>query len=300
MSNTYKDLTETQFPDQIDELTRMSDLSSSDIPAVNEYYSYYNAGNLTAAAELLANNPSLMSKLFNAAKFNVLHDALIAMQRYYKMDIHTFIEKTRGTLEKEVEQFTVMGDYDPNTTYHLFNVVTFDGGSYICKQPELTGVAPTFEKTDANWGLLAARGPQGLQGASGTGLSWRGMYSAETDYYADDCVTDGFCLFAALKDSKGKDLDDTEYWSRAIAAGSTHTPVELVLPHGSWSGNKLTVGVSTVRENSTIIVSASDKSAQDYHTCGVQAVEQANGSMIFSCETVPTMDLFANIIIFNN
>ena len=214
MSKTYTDLTETQFPDQIDELSRMSDLSSRDIPTVNEYYAYYNAGNLTAAAELLINNPSLMSKLFNAAKFNILRDAIVALQRYYKSDVQAFIDKTRGTLEEEVAQFTPMGDYDPKKTYRQFNVVLFDGCSYICKQPKLTGIAPTPEATDENWGLLAARG---VQGASGVGLSWRGAYSSEIDYYVDDCVTDGVSMYVALKNSRGKGLYDTEYWSKTIS-----------------------------------------------------------------------------------
>lgn len=297
MSKTYTDLTETQFPDQIDELSRMSDLSSSDIPAVNEYYAYYNAGNLTAAAEMLANNPSLLSKLFNAAKFNVLRDALIALQRYYKMDVQTFIEKTRGTLEKEVEQFTPKGNYDPETTYLQFNVVYFDGCSYICRQPELTGIAPTPEKTDENWGLLAARG---IQGVSGTGLSWRGVYSVETEYYADDCVTDGLCLFVAIKDSQGKDLYDTEYWNKTISVGNTHTPIKLLLPHSAWSNGILTSNVQSIRADSTIVVSAADESASGYHLNGVKAIEQSDGFITFSCQIVPTTDLYANIIIFNN
>lgn len=296
MSKTYTDLTETQFPDQIDELTRMSDLSSSDIPAVNEYYAYYNAGNLTAAAELLANNPSLMSKLFNAAKFNVLHDALIALQRYYKMDVQTFIEKTRGTLEKEVEQFTPMGEYDPEATYVQFNVVYYNGCSYICKQSELTGVPPTPEVTDENWGLLAARGEQGV---SGTGLSWRGTYSAETDYYVDDCVTDGISLFVALKDSKGKDLYDVEYWCKSISTGNTHDTVKVLLPSEAWSENSLTVPVAYVRANSTVVVSASDESQSAYYRNGVKAESQSDGYLTFSCKVVPTADLYANVIIFN-
>lgn len=219
MSKTYTDLTETQFPDQIDELSRMSDLSYSDIPVVSEYYRYYNAGNLTAAAELLANNPSLLGKLFNAAKFNILRDALIALQRYYKSDVQAFIEATRGTLEEEVEQFTPMGDYDHAVTYRRFNVVLYDGCSYLCKKDTLTGVAPTAGETDDNWGLLALRG---IQGASGTGLSWRGAYNEETNYYIDDCVTDGVTMYAALQNSIGIPLSNRTYWEPTISVVNTY------------------------------------------------------------------------------
>ena len=103
MSTTYTDLTETQFPDKVDDLSRMSDLTTSDLTLVNQYYTYYNAGNLAAAAQLLIDNPTLTNKIFNAAKFNILRDALIALQRYYKSDVQTYIDSTRDSLQGEID-----------------------------------------------------------------------------------------------------------------------------------------------------------------------------------------------------
>jgi len=86
MSNTYPDLTGTSFPESIDVMTRMSDLEIEDwqlIYGTNGYYYHYNQGNLNAARMLLETNPSLLSKIFNAEKFNRLHDCIVAVQRYF-------------------------------------------------------------------------------------------------------------------------------------------------------------------------------------------------------------------------
>lgn len=57
MSETYQDLPETVFPDEVDTSIRMSDLASGDLSAVNQYYTLYNAGDLSGAAAVLAANP---------------------------------------------------------------------------------------------------------------------------------------------------------------------------------------------------------------------------------------------------
>lgn len=212
MSTTYTDLTETQFPDKVDDLSRMSDLTVSDVALVNQYYTYYNAGNLAAAAQLLIDNPTLMNKIFNAAKFNILRDALIALQRYYKSDVQTYIDSTRESLQGEINTFVPMGTYSSSTSYVKNNIVTYSGNGYICKQ-SCKGKTPGTTAGADYWQLIASKGDKG---DSGTGLTFRGTYSSTTAYTKDDSVTDGHAIWAALKASTGQTLVEGEYWTKAI------------------------------------------------------------------------------------
>lgn len=54
--------------------------------------------------------------------------------------------------------------YNPNTTYHKNNVVSYNGSSFIAKQTT-TGNTPIGDANDPYWGLLAQRGVDG-QGAA--------------------------------------------------------------------------------------------------------------------------------------
>lgn len=154
MSTTYPALTETNFPDSIDTMSRMSDLNASDVAAVAQYYSYYNAGNMTAAAQVITDN-ALDNKIFNAEKFNKLIDALVAMQRFFKSDAYAY-----------------KGAYNSSESYLVGNIV-FDseyGCAYIC-QKACKGVRPTQNASSENWGLIALRGATGPQGEPGTGAN---------------------------------------------------------------------------------------------------------------------------------
>ena len=82
MSITYPELSGTNFPNSIDNPSRMSDLDLTDITLVAQYYALFNAGNLSAAKQFLLDNPQLEPKIFNAVKINKLTDGIIAIQRY--------------------------------------------------------------------------------------------------------------------------------------------------------------------------------------------------------------------------
>ena len=43
------------------------------------------------------------------------------------------------------------GEYDASVTYRYLDYVSYQGGAYLLKRAELTGVAPTANKTDDNW-----------------------------------------------------------------------------------------------------------------------------------------------------
>lgn len=91
----YDDLSHTVFPKYTDDTNNhpyMSDVSGSLRTYVNQYMSYYAAGNLTQCNELLTEHPELINCLFNADKYNWMRDAIVQVQRYYKQDMQQFVQ----------------------------------------------------------------------------------------------------------------------------------------------------------------------------------------------------------------
>lgn len=318
MSTTYTDLTETQFPDQVDNLSRMSDLTASDLTLVNQYYAYYNAGNLASAAQLLTDNPSLINKLFNAAKFNILRDALIALQRFYLSDVQTYIDSTRSALQDEIDTFVPCGEYNAATAYEKNNIVTKDGNGYICSQ-DCTGKTPGTTGGANYWELIVSKGEKG---DSGTGLTFRGTYSSTTAYTKDDAVTDGHAIWAALQASTGQSLVEGEYWTKAIdidvsfaahnVAADAHEnrfqqvqqqiddivePVSGTLTVDKWADNTQIISISGVAADNIVLVSPAPASHDAYAKAGIYCSAQSENSLTFICKSVPTEALTVNVVI---
>ena len=72
----------TNFPVGEDTFPRMSDVSVTLLPLVLQYNNYYQNGQLALAQQLLVTNPELNACLHNAEKWNMIRDAIIAMQRF--------------------------------------------------------------------------------------------------------------------------------------------------------------------------------------------------------------------------
>ncbi len=93
----------------------------------------------------------------------------------------------------------------------------------------------------------------------------------------------------------------------AAAAGHTHTAAQVgaavcsaaaaaLTPEG-WSALAQTVSVSGVTADDNVIISPSPADIGNWAKCGVYASAQATGSITFSCTTVPTAALTAQIMI---
>jgi len=216
MSTTYPTLTETNFPDEVDSFTRMSDVTYADTPLINQFQEYILAGNTSAANQILIDNPTLKNKIMNASNMNKILDALSAIQQFFKNNVQTYIDDKSDVIQEQIDNFTDKGDYSGATIYIANNIVSYNGEGYICKQ-ESTGNLPT------NTSYFTKIASRGIQGASGTGLTWRGNYSAATSYYTDDCVTDGSKIWVAKQNSTGQSLVEGAYWTVAISIETSIT-----------------------------------------------------------------------------
>ncbi len=208
MSATYPSYTETNFPDAIDTMTRMSDLSSEYRVLASQYYTYKDVGNDAAAAQLLLDNPILNTMIINAQKINKFIDATLALENWYNDDIKPFFENRFGN----------KGEYDSGTTYLQGNVISYNGEGFICRVASSVGVSPTAHTNTTNWAIIAQ---QGIQGESGIGLSPRGEWNGTTQYYVDDFVVHNDAWWEALSNNLNSEPTDVNSnWYKILDAAS--------------------------------------------------------------------------------
>ncbi len=72
----------------------------------------------------------------------------------------------------------------------------------------------------------------------------------------------------------------------------------VVLSTTNWTDNSQTVSVDGVTIDGTIIVSPAPNSHSEYANSGVMCTEQQEGSLVFTCDTIPTNDLTVNLLIY--
>ena len=87
-----KDLN-TTFPNEIDNIDKMQDLTISTKKKADKYYELINANNITGANEYLAKNENadLRLSVFNAEKFNNLRDMILAVQVFFKYEVGVYL-----------------------------------------------------------------------------------------------------------------------------------------------------------------------------------------------------------------
>lgn len=75
------------------------------------------------------------------------------------------------------------------------------------------------------------------------------------------------------------------------------TSTTVTLPSASWSGNAQTVGVAGVTANNIVWVSPAPASFTAYADSLVRATAQGAGTLTFTCDGTPSVDITVNVVI---
>ena len=79
---------------------------------------------------------------------------------------------------------------------------------------------------------------------------------------------------------------------------STVKSVTVTLTTSGWNSNSQTVSASIVSANNIVIVSPVPEDQDTYSKCGIKCSAQSNGSLTFTCKTLPTTDIHINVVAF--
>ena len=78
-----------------------------------------------------------------------------------------------------------------------------------------------------------------------------------------------------------------------------HKTATALLSSDKWTNKQQTVSVAGVDDRTTLIVAAAPENYEAYAKAGVYCSAQAAGSLTFTCKSVPTTDLNANVMILS-
>lgn len=122
-------------------------------------------------------------------------------------------ENIRQTNEQDrinrYNNFAYLGEYDNTITYQPYNIISWQGSSYMCVQPSI-GNLPL----DNNyWKLLSRKGDKGAT------LTPKGVYNNTTLYEVNDLVTYDLGVYYCIQQSVGNDPTNTDYWALFLAGG---------------------------------------------------------------------------------
>jgi len=186
MSATYPQYPNASFPDSICSADNMSDVTLAMKPYVDQYYTYWNAGNFTAANALLETYPVLKTMKLDANKFNILLDEIKASQKFYKDDVQTYIQ----------ELIHNRGAWVDTTQYVKYDYVSYElegvTGTYEC----ISDVTVPIGTVPTNVTYWVSRAIQGEKGDAGLGLSFAGVWNDTITYTVDQSVSHNNAIWA--------------------------------------------------------------------------------------------------------
>ena len=192
---------------------------------------------------------------------------LITDPDYLQSIIDTY-ESTTDALESVLSQLVPKGEYDPEVAYAPYNIVAYEGMSYIAKKPS-TGVLPTDTE---HWDLLvsnAVPGPQGPQGKLGKGPARIVVGTSLAGWTASDCdlLCDGESDQQEINAAIQQVLEESSTGGQVLLLDGTYNISERI----TISPGKKTLILSGSGPNCTRIVSTVPKQNQGSYNKGSQA-----------------------------
>lgn len=186
----------------------------------------------------------------------------------YLEEIQNAYITAKDNLDDLMAQFSPKGEYDPEVAYVPYNIVAYEGMSYIAKKPS-TGVLPTDTE---HWALLvsnAVPGPQGPQGKLGKGPARIVVGTSLAGWTASDCdlLCDGESDQQEINAAIQQVLEESSTGGQVLLLDGTYNISERI----TISPGKKTLILSGSGPNCTRIVSTVPKQNQGSYNKGSQA-----------------------------
>lgn len=96
---------------------------------------------------------------------------------------------------------------------------------------------------------------------------------------------------------KTGNLEDKSVTAEKLAADAKSKGVAVTLASGGWSSKQQTVNVDGVTADNNVIVAAAPESRTAWNDAEIYCSAQGAGTLTFSCGTVPSANVTANVVI---
>lgn len=146
-NDLYNDLPLTSFPQNIDSFTTWLNVTAQDGPLIQQYITAMNAGNQAQANQILSQISSGSQKIIKATDLNKLTQAILAVERFYSVDIKPYVQDKQEEWLNIINQFTYIGAWSNGTAYVQNNIVSYIVSGvtllFIATSNPPTGTVPT-------------------------------------------------------------------------------------------------------------------------------------------------------------
>lgn len=237
MSLLYPDLSFSTFPNTIDIINLMQNMSGADYIKVNSYQNYIKNGDYVNAQITFNTITNGNLKIFSAQKYNQLRDSVLSMERFYKTDIIPYVSGLQSDWLNTINLFRYIGVYSPIVKYYKNNMISFTINSgiinvYIAIKDVPTGTSPS---NTVYWRVITA---QGVQGVSGVGMSWLGDWDSSTTYTVQDAVVYGNIIWGCIQTNFNQvPFVGSLYWQNLMSIAPTQYPVQETAPSSPATGD---------------------------------------------------------------
>ena len=249
----YSDLTHSTYPQQEDKLIVFRDPNPEEIPLINQYNAFMAQGQVASAVELLRINPSLMDCIINADKLLALHHSILSVERFFydnvlekifrignqKGDWNELMSSDAEDEAYHLNKYDVVRyPVDGISQYFLVignDIETGDIPLENLDNEKYLQVSMKGDKGDAGYtpikdvdyfdgytpvkgvdyfdGYTPVKNVDYFDGQSGLGLTPRGAWATNTEYWQYDMVSHNGYMYYCLEDNINTEpTDDSEIW----------------------------------------------------------------------------------------
>lgn len=216
------------MPNRVIEL--MDDMHLSSQATFMDYYTAMQNNNISNAANILKNNPSVANQIMNADNINILLNETYRRELTPKIDIDYFLEGLLSVYQKMIDYTRVMGEWDANTQYNVHNLVYYNEKAYYV-YPNTTppiGTPPTDTQYWKEYDI------KGVQGYGGINLNFKFNWDNTQSYKVGDVVIFQNKMWYAVADNTNYEPNLNHYPWVVISMPKLpdKTPIQRAIPNG--------------------------------------------------------------------
>ena len=196
-----------------------------------DYYYDMLSNNISAANNILINNPSLANQIMNSQNVNRLIKGINERELEPKEDIDYYLDDLLSQFQEMINNTRIMGQFDNTLQYYPHNFVYYQGkGYYAFSQPPI-GTLPTNTQYWVPYNI------RGLQGYGGINLNLRFNWNASLDYKVGDIVVYKNKLWYALADNTNftPNLNHYPWVIISMPQMPNRTPIQKAMPQSGYS-----------------------------------------------------------------
>lgn len=147
MSNTYKDLIHTNFPESLDVFLEKENILSTDSALLEQYEEAIRVGNFASANEIFLQIADGNKKILTSNTMLRWRDGLLALERYFNDNVLSYLQGKQSEWDSIVPELRYIGIFSEGLQYNRYNIVWFkdnvDWNLYMCNISESIGILPS-------------------------------------------------------------------------------------------------------------------------------------------------------------